>query len=355
MESKYQIVVNWIKEGIKAGRLLPGSKLYSENELSRMFSLSRQTVRRALEILEEDGSLERKRGSGTYIARPRAERRIKKRVAIITTYVDGYIFPKTIRAIVDTLAKEGYSVQISFTSNRISKEKAVLEEILEKDEVGAIIVEATKSNLPNPNKYLYEKIMERNIPIMFFNCYYPGLKAPHVCMDDVQACCKITKYLIDNGHKKIGGVFKLDDGQGRKRYQGFLKTLNENGISITENEIVWLDTVDIRDMESSMTKIESRLRDCTGIVAYNDEVAAKMVEGFEKRGIRIPDNKSIVGIDNSTGLVNGHVKLTTIQYPAEELVHKMVENLLEKIENPHFEATYEFDVELIEGNSVKRI
>ena len=65
-ETKYQKLSNWIKQKIETGEWKSGQKLYSENELSEMFELSRQTVRHAIHVLEEEGLVERVRGSGTY-------------------------------------------------------------------------------------------------------------------------------------------------------------------------------------------------------------------------------------------------------------------------------------------------
>ena len=92
---KYLELVNWIKEQIKEEKLLPGQKMYSENELSDMFGLSRQTVRHAISVLEQEKVLRRVRGSGTYINEAPGESN-RTRIALIMTYLDGYIFPRTI-------------------------------------------------------------------------------------------------------------------------------------------------------------------------------------------------------------------------------------------------------------------
>ena len=62
-EPKYILLINWIREKISTKELRPGSKLYSENELSAMFGVSRQTVRHAIGILETEGLVERVRGA----------------------------------------------------------------------------------------------------------------------------------------------------------------------------------------------------------------------------------------------------------------------------------------------------
>lgn len=93
-ETKYQKLSNWIKQKIETGEWKSGQKLYSENELSEMFELSRQTVRHAIHVLEEEGLVERVRGSGTYIGRRNGQIRRKcMNIAVISTYVDSYIFP----------------------------------------------------------------------------------------------------------------------------------------------------------------------------------------------------------------------------------------------------------------------
>lgn len=161
-QPKYTELVNWIQEQIASKKFLPGQKIYSENRLKEMFQVSRQTVRHAIAILEEEGVLIRKRGSGTYINNIRRENlENRTRIAVVTTYVDGYIFPKTIQGIENILFENGYSVQIAFTNNQISREKTILEDILSRDEVAGVIMETTKSGLPNPNLPLYEKLQQR--------------------------------------------------------------------------------------------------------------------------------------------------------------------------------------------------
>ena len=62
---KYLEIVDWVNGQIEAGEILPGQKLHSENELSKMFGLSRQTVRHAISVLEKSGVVNRIQGSGT--------------------------------------------------------------------------------------------------------------------------------------------------------------------------------------------------------------------------------------------------------------------------------------------------
>ena len=108
-ELKYKAVYNWVLDNINSGALKVGEKLPSENELSERFGLSRQTVRHAVDILEQQKLVLRVRGSGTYVGgNGKAERQERyMNIAVISTYVDSYIFPPVVRGIERVLSKKG--------------------------------------------------------------------------------------------------------------------------------------------------------------------------------------------------------------------------------------------------------
>ena len=64
---KYMTIVEWVKELIRKEHLAPGARFYSEKELCDIHNVSRQTVRQALMVLENQDILRRKRGSGTFV------------------------------------------------------------------------------------------------------------------------------------------------------------------------------------------------------------------------------------------------------------------------------------------------
>ena len=83
----------------------------------------------------------------------------------ISTYVDSYIFPPVVRGIERVLSKRGYTTQIAFTGNRVSREQDILNNLIDKDIIDGLIVEPAKSALPNPNLHYYQELKERGIPI----------------------------------------------------------------------------------------------------------------------------------------------------------------------------------------------
>jgi len=356
-EPKYKIVVNWIRERMNDGTFRLGEKLPSENELSAQFQVSRQTVRHAIDVLEQQKLVSRVQGSGTFVGAGGGHNRHDRymNIAVVSTYVDSYIFPAVLKGIEHALSKGGYTMQLAFTGNRVEREQEVMDKLLEKGLIDGLIAEPAKSALPNPNLHYYQKLIEQDVPVLFFNSIYPQLNLPCVSLDDEKVGQKAVEYLLNAGHLKIGGIFKSDDGQGHLRYAGYMRGLQNAGLKIDEKKVVWMDTEDFREMERWSDYLLSRLADCTGIVCYNDEVAHMLAEICQKRGIQIPDQLSLVGIDNSDLAMMGDTPITSFPHPMEQLGKKVAENIIKMIENPYFDGNYLFDSDIIERSSVKKI
>ena len=352
---KYMALVNWIREQVDANQLRSGDKFYSENELSAMFGISRQTVRQAVGILEREHIVERRRGSGTYISQaPAKQRPVTNNIGVITTYMDDYIFTSIIRGIETVLTEQGYTMQIAFTHNRVESETRALRTMLDKG-VDGIIVEPTKSGLPNPNLHLYEEIRKKELPIVFFNAFYPGLSFPHVAMDDRIAGKLATNCLISAGHRRIGGIFQLDDIQGHLRYSGYVQALLEAGLELRDESIIWYATEDKSDISTDFPRFLNRLRDCTGLVCYNDQIAFLVMEQLKRHGVLVPEQLSVVGIDNSDIASLCEIPFTSVAHPKELLGKTVAENLLRLIQDKSFHATVDFEPELVERDSVRRL
>jgi len=343
--AKYQQVVEWVHQQIDSGFLHVGDKLETEAQLSERFSFSRQTIRQALGELEKDGTINRIQGSGSYVknAAPRSESSPGSgSVTIISSYTDSYIFPRILQSMVEVLQAEGYATRIMFTNNRRETEKNILNDMLRSGSTDPVIAEPVTSALPNPNLEMYRMLRERGIPVLFFNTFYPEIDIPHVSLDDVEAGRIVTEHLISLGHEKIGCILKNDDGQGLQRYRGYLKALSDAELPLDEEKVCWVDTTDLRDSLRGSEWILRRVRNCTGVFCYNDEVAYMLTELCQARGIRIPEDLSIVSVDNSRLTELNAVPLTSAAHPMEALGEKTASNLLAMIRDPGTDATFEF-------------
>jgi GntR family transcriptional regulator of arabinose operon len=191
------------------------------------------------------------------------------------------------------LSSEGFTINHIQTENRVDKERTILEKIISDGNVAGMIVEGTKTALPNPNISLYRKIKEMGIPLVFLHCTYPELSDEIVVgMDDFKGGRDLVNYLAKKGHRKIGGIFKSDDRQGLARYAGFSKGLLESGIGLNDASIRWYTTEDyIKHHKMLDTKDEVFDNFCgsTAIVCYNDEVAIWISRTCKNTLVPVPE------------------------------------------------------------------
>lgn len=354
---KYQKVIDWVKEEIAAGNLKYGDRMPSEMELGEKFGLSRQTVRHATGELVQEHILTRVQGSGTYVGDVHAPQREEKhmRVAVLSTFYESYIFPPTLKGIGEVLARAGYSMEVSFTDNLVSRERQILEKLLEQDNIDGLIVEPSKSALPNPNLHYYRQFRERGVPIIFFNAFYPDLDAPCVRIDDAKIAGKATDILISAGHREIVGIFKADDGQGRLRYAGFAEALDRASIPMDQEDVIWIDTPATLNLAEMGDYLFYRLKGHTGIVCYNDQIAYQLIDLALKRGFRVPGDLSVVGIDDADLANMSKVPFTSFPHPKAVLGEKVAENLICMIRNPEFDGNYLYDADPVIRESVKTL
>ncbi|MBP3280463.1 MAG: substrate-binding domain-containing protein, partial [Butyrivibrio sp.] len=316
------------------------------------------TVRHAILKLSEDGLLESRRGSGTYVADQHAEEGKRSVVAVVTTYVDDYIFPSTIRGIESTLSAKGYSMQLSFTNNTTGKERQILEDLLTRDDIAGVIMEPVKSALPNPNMALYHKMRTKGMKVLFINSYYPELDFPHVSINDEECAYRAVKAMVEAGHKNIGCVLKLDDGQGRERYKGYLRAMTECGLSFDYNHVNWIDTIDIKDGTRALLRVKERLSGCTAVFCYNDQVAGMLMQVLLDDGLKLPEDMSVIGMDDSdmAKIGVGGVTISSIPHPKARLGEKAAHNMIRLIHSTgkYCNATYEFEENVILRQSVAK-
>ena len=354
-EFKYLNIVEWAKEYIKTNQLHEGAKFYSEKELCDIHGVSRQTVRQALMTLENENIIVRRRGSGTFI-KSAAKTTVPSNitVGVISTYFSDYIFPSIVTGIEKVLKENDVVMQLSITHNQVADETRALKTMLSQD-VNGLIIEPSKSALPNPNMALYEKIKQMNIPVVFFNAKYPWADSPCVAMDDVAAGRIVTEHLWEIGHRRISGIFALDDIQGHKRYSGYMETLLKHNSPAAEQNVLWYSTNERKSFFSvSEDRILNLLNNSSAVVCYNDNIAVSLLSFCKKHGIRVPDDISIVGIDNAKLSRICEVPLTTATHPHQLLGETAAQKLMEAISDPGaYQKDELFIPELIVRKSTK--
>ena len=306
-------------------------KLPTEAELVQMYGVSRQTIRVCLDILREDNVIRSIQGSGSYYIGKNASHDRTMRIGVITTYISDYIFPSILRGIEETLTANSYSLMLNATNNSVSTESQILSALNERA-IDGLIVEGTKTALPNPNSSFYYRLAGMNIPVVFIHGYYSNLRHDniiHVVTDDYKGGCIVTEHLADLGHRSIGSLFKSDDIQGINRYSGYIDTVSKRKISMDDSNVMWF-TTETRDtiLSESNPNLIRLINNCTSIVCYNDEIAVRLARILR----RIPNTVRTIGsFDNSLRPDLGDIGFFSIEHPKGELGVTAVRKLLNMI------------------------
>ena len=335
MSPKYQQLADVLRGELQQIASQGGGKLPTESELSQRYRMSRQTVRHALKVLEEDGLVSRRQGSGTFI-NGRQEAPGSRQIAVIATFLDDYIFPSILHDVQNGLSQAGYATLVFATENKVSREREVLEELLEQ-KVSAILIEGSKTALPTPNSDLYHSLRSKNIPILFFHGVYGNLAGfPCLLDDNYNGGYQLAKYLLDEGHAMIAGIFKSDDVQGPQRYHGVVNALRDAGLPICDSGFFWYDTENRAALFSGDSGwlddfIDHRLAKATAVVCYNDEVAHHLIRRLLELGRPVPDDVAVVSFDNSFYSQIGPVPITSIGHKANRMGKAAASMLLDML------------------------
>lgn len=323
MISKYQTVVDTLRQEIENGSYSGKQLLPTEQMLCQRFQVSRQTIRRALSVLAEEGLIIRRQGSGSRLREhPEPSGELNYTVAVITTYINDYIFPAILQGIEAVLTANGGAPLIFATKNQISIERKILQSLLTMQHLDGVLVEGSKTAFPNPNLDLYQKLMDRGVRLAFINGIYPELSGiPSVLADNYGGGKLLVEYLHQKGHRNIAGIFKNDDMQGMQRYAGYVETLCLLGLPMEDRQVYWYNT-ELRKSFRSGPFVDAVLdgfADCSAIVCYNDEIAIHVVSQLLKRGVRVPEDVAVVSFDNSQYSELAPVRITSLSHGAQNL------------------------------------
>ena len=332
-ELKYQILANTLRDHILDGVYTEGEMLETENELAEKYGVSRRTVREALGILEKEGFIDRRRGSGTYVRQNKLPREKTMMIGVVVTYVSQYIFPAIISGIETELIKNGYTMKMSSTLNQVENERNILIDCLNKP-VDGLIIQATKTNLRNPNIPLYKELSKKGIPYIFLNAYTPELKdAPYVVTDYYSGGKQAIHYLVKKGHRNIAGIFGMSDYQSVERYKGYMDGLIERGLGIFSKRVSWyVDTSKDVSFEGEFgVGFLDALDGCTALFCHNDLIAIKAIEFLEKKGMKVPDDIAVIGCDNSIYGELNKIKVTTLNNPIDEMARIATKQIVDMI------------------------
>jgi LacI family transcriptional regulator len=160
-----------------------------------------------------------------------------------------------------------------------------------------------------------------------------GAKVPSVVIDQRFGSRLVTQYLIDLGHRalcEISGPLNWYGAQAR--HESWIKTLHQAGLAPGPSvEGDWTAAGGFRAANSLLDQGAS----FTGLVVANDQMALGAIRALRGRGLRVPEDVSVVGFDDIPEAAYFEPPLTTVCQNFAALGEQSVEYLVALIDNPH--------------------
>jgi GntR family transcriptional regulator of arabinose operon len=355
---KHQVIEAWIRNRIDEGVIVPGEKLPSESRLCAQFDVSRNPVRQAIHNLIHEGLVESIKGVGTFCRTRLPASPLSANIGLVAFFISSYIYPEIIRGCYNTLSRRGFALLLNQSEYNLEQERAILQN-LRKKRVGGIIIAPIYGAGDRSNALLLEEIQNEGIVVVLCDDYFPGRNFSSVTLDYYTCGEAAAAHLWEKGHRKIGIFYQKDFLVKANRMKGVLDFLGRQGAPVKAAWIVGFNGQG--PMSEAPAAAERFLRGVkelpSAFVCGNDEDALHLIEVAERQGIRVPDDLSVVGFDNSDIAKLGKISLTSVDHPSFEIGEKAANILLDKIFHPEIRFVTHTIItpSLVERSSVRSL
>lgn len=194
-------------------------------------------------------------------------------------------------------------------------------------------------------------------PMVFIDCYFEELIMDYVNVgiQDRKGSYEITKYLIQNGHRKIAYLADNCVNVDYERFKGYKDALYEAGIPYNENNFIMLFP-NRGDLTFMLADVYRRAKDFTALVCDSDYYAVHIMNYFTDRGIKVPKDISIVGFDDNVYSKIARPALTTVHQDVSKKSEIAVDKLFKMInkEDVGERLTY-LPVKVIKRDTVRNL
>ena len=338
----YLQIKDELKEKIESRQLLPGQQLPTEFELARQHDVSRITSKKALEELEKEGYIRRRRGQGSFVAPSVPKTNNSKIISMILPHFRSESWSMAyIKGAMDFLNARGFFLSIHGSSEL--GERNFFSRLIQEG-IGGIIFYPDCTNV---NISQLTAMSMNHFPVVTIDKAVDGLPISSVTSDNFSGGYMATRHLIDYGHRHIAIVYSSQISERssvRDRFVGYCQALTDAGIEIVPEYIVdgYFRAESQTNVEKSdhevLRKILRKLIDAniTGLLVENDYEGMTVYRILKEMGVRIPEDLSLVGFDNSELLMSSEVHMTTVNQHFHKIGRRAAEMIIEHMDEQVF-------------------
>ena len=321
---KYQNLKDYLIAKIRSGGLAGSGRLDSEPQLCERFSLSRNTIRQAIQELENEGYVYRIHGKGTFIrnATPINSRKIALMI-YDTAYMAHPVTGGLIRGIDETLSRNGYILDILASKRSFHDENLMrlaesyagfLIGTYQLDEL--MLAELEKISLPH--LFVKNYPMNHDVHAARINFTHAGfLAAEHL----IRTGCGNLALIYSGDRIAISAEFK----------EGVYSAALEHGARLRRDNIFIADFSDrlaVPEICAELLRHEDRP---DGMICASDELAIALLAELKRHGVSVPGDISVIGCNNTENSTLTTPPLSTVDIPVMELGRRSADLLLRMI------------------------
>lgn len=351
---KYKKIYSDYKKAIADGIYKKLELLPTEVSIAEHYSVDRSTVRKALQMLSDEGLIEKKAGKGTTVIGPDPLNGKKKRLQASNKSV-GFLLPPG-----NSITEMFYSTLFCVLEHELQKRGCSLIYSTLKPEDDIIKIVSTLGLdaivfVSNTEQEHIEIAISSGIPCVLLNNYSPLL--PSILSDNETGAYLAGRHLIECGHTDILVLSGIQEYTSNKeRLQGFKKAMEEAGIELPADNMLVSQSWEL-EAGSHCIKEYCKTHElrATAIFGLNDRLAFGAMQALHQLGVVVPRDMSVMGFDNLNNMRVSVLRMTTIEAHIEMMAEGAATQILWQIEGGNLlPMRTNSPVELIVGETVHR-
>lgn len=282
-----------------------------------------------------------------------------KTIGLIIPEVVHHFFSTVIKGIISQAEKKGYLVIILQSNESYELEKKQIDLLMSKRVDGILI---SLANGTSDFKHLTD-VIDQEKPLVMFDKIAKIVNCSKVIIDDRKAAYMATQHLIDTGCKRIAHFRgPLLPQNSIDRFLGYKKALIDNNLNYDPSLVYICDCGDMsfEEGKNNAARLLEDHKDVDGIFINTDMVAIGAITEFNKRGIKIPEDISIVGFSNWFMSSAISPSLSTIDQPGFNMGKMAFKQLYKELKaikkgKEIHPKIIELDTSLVKRNSTKTL
>ncbi len=273
-------------------------------------------------------------------------------IAVIIPSFRNPFYTDALNGIEKELTPSGYDMVVYLNRNKQADSKLIMNSVLRKKMSGIII--ATDCVSFGIERQLLD--YQKEAPVVLLDGPLPGENELHGVYFEYRRGARIgTEYLMQKGHKKIALITRKIDRYSRQAVkEGFRDAFAYSVLAFDERDVFESEENDDFQVGVSLAyRILDSEIPYTAILANNDSVAAGAISGMTSRKINVPDQISIMGIDDNVYSRMTTPTLTTVRIPSKEMGALAAQCVLNAINGQEMISDIYMLASVVERNSVK--